>query len=613
MDENLLNSVRQSLRRAADRLLDQRAAEGCWRGELASSALATATAVFALDMRARRGGNGPAAGTAGLVRNGVRWLVEHQNPDGGWGDTVRSVSNISTTALCWATMETAADVPPGALERARGWLAASCGSLEPRALAQAIAARYGRDRTFSVPILTMCALAGVLGSDAWSLVPQLPFELAALPHRLFSALRLPVVSYALPALIAMGQARHAMRRSANPVAAVVRDLAAAPTMRVLRSIQPAGGGFLEATPLTAFVTMCLAAIGRADDAVARRAAQFLVRSARADGSWPIDTDLATWLTTMSISALAPVPADLVGAGAALSDVDRSMLIEWLLRQQHTREHPYTHAAPGGWAWTDLNGGVPDADDTAGALVALAALCGGAGTAEAPCRTAARRAARAGVRWLLDLQNRDGGIPTFCRGWTNLPFDRSGADLTAHALLAWNAWREAMPDLAGRIAAAQRRAVRYLAGQQRADGAFVPLWFGNQHAPGEENPVYGTARVLMALAKLLPRGGATARAAAWLLSAQNADGGWGGAPGVAASIEETALAVHALAGWGRPEARGPVERGARWLVERTDGGRSFDAAPIGLYFARLWYFEKLYPLIFAVGALARVCGAATASS
>ena len=45
--------------------------------------------------------------------------------------------------------------------------------------------------------------------------------------------------------------------------------------------------------------------------------------------------------------------------------------EWLLRQQSTREHPFTHAAPGAWAWTPLSGGVPDADDTPGALVALA--------------------------------------------------------------------------------------------------------------------------------------------------------------------------------------------------------------------------------------------------
>ena len=29
-----------------------------------------------------------------------------------------------------------------------------------------------------------------------------------------------------------------------------------------------------------------------------------------------------------------------------------------------------------------------------------------------------------------------------------------------------------------------------------------------------------------------------------------------------------------------------------------------ATPIGFYFARLWYFEKLYPLIFTVAALRR---------
>ena len=42
----------------------------------------------------------------------------------------------------------------------------------------------------------------------------------------------------------------------------------------------------------------------------------------------------------------------------------------------------------------------------------------------------------GLKWLLGLQNSDGGIPTFCRGWGTLPFDRSSPDLTAHAIRAW---------------------------------------------------------------------------------------------------------------------------------------------------------------------------------
>jgi squalene-hopene/tetraprenyl-beta-curcumene cyclase len=40
------------------------------------------------------------------------------------------------------------------------------------------------------------------------------------------------------------------------------------------------------------------------------------------------------------------------------------------------------------------------------------------------------------------------------------------------------------------------------------------------------------------------------------------------------------------------------------MQQTDQGRSFPPAPIGFYFARLWYFEKLYPLIFTAGALLR---------
>jgi squalene-hopene/tetraprenyl-beta-curcumene cyclase len=46
----------------------------------------------------------------------------------------------------------------------------------------------------------------------------------------------------------------------------------------------------------------------------------------------------------------------------------------------------------------------------------------------------------------------------------------------------------------------------------------------------------------------------------------------------------------------------------WLLAATDEGRHLSPAPIGLYFARLWYFEELYPVIFALRGLlsARSC-------
>jgi len=98
---------------------------------------------------------------------------------------------------------------------------------------------------------------------------------------------------------------------------------------------------------------------------------------------------------------------------------------------------------------------------------------------------------------------------------------------------------------------------------------------------------------------------------WLIRAQNIDGGWGGAPGIVSSTEETALAVESLAaanGPGMSEAARALERGVRWLLERVESGEWTRPTPIGFYFAKLWYHEKLYPQVFTVGALGRVMAA-----
>jgi squalene-hopene/tetraprenyl-beta-curcumene cyclase len=512
---------------------------------------------------------------------------------------VLSRSNISTTLLCWCAFSITGTAGRHAstVEHTETWLRREAGTLEPAKLVEAILRRYGNDRTFSVPILTVMAIAGKLGPDpdAWRDIPQLPFELAAFPHQLFGWLRLPVVSYALPALIAIGQVRHHHLPSRNPVVRAARDRLVPGTLRLLRGIQPSTGGYLEATPLTSFVLMSLAAAGRADHAVVKEGARFLRNSQREDGSWPIDTNLATWVTTLSVNALAGFRAE----DHPLNAEEQRAIREWLLAQQYREEHPYTHAAPGGWAWTPLPGGVPDADDTPGALLALRNLGGGSGEV--------RSAAMSGVRWLTGLQNSDGGMPTFCRGWGKLPFDRSGADLTAHAVSAWRAW---LPDLdpVTRVAAesAISRAMSFLKRTQNPDGSWTPLWFGNEKAPGDENPTYGTARTLMALDE--EESPMVQRAVQWLRAAQNRDGGWGGAPGVASSIEETALAVQALScRWDAEDSSSCIRRGVEWLIESTNRGTRTPVSPIGLYFARLWYFEELYPLIFALGALTRVRG------
>jgi squalene-hopene/tetraprenyl-beta-curcumene cyclase len=141
-------------------------------------------------------------------------------------------------------------------------------------------------------------------------------------------------------------------------------------------------------------------------------------------------------------------------------------------------------------------------------------------------------------------------------------------------------------------------------KQRPDGAWVPLWFGNQFAINEENPVYGTSRVLIALNQVQPRSEMADRAADWLVAAQNHDGGWGGDRMISSTIEETSVAVAALCGASRECAAVAVGRGTAWIVESTRGGDGTSPSPIGFYFAKLWYYERLYPLIFAADAMAR---------
>lgn len=606
-----------------DALLAERTADGHWEGELASSPLATATAISALVVAGTQACASPPSRFsvqaptlslpkqhphAGLVAAGIRWLAEQQNADGGWGDAPRARSNIACTMLVRAAFQLAGTQKEYAAldHRAAAYIERAGGIAGLRA-------RYGKDKTFAVPILTNCTLAGL---TPWYEVDPLPFELAAFPQQWFRFLRLPVVSYAIPALVAIGLARHVHLPTANPLFRLVRGVVRQRVLRVLDAMQPASGGFLEATPLTSFVVMSLAASGLAEHPVVQRGLAFLQASVRRDGSWPIDTNLATWVTTLSVNALAAEEPGAVGTA----------WLDWLLACQHQRPHRYTGAAPGGWGWSDLPGAVPDADDTAGALLALAHA---APRCEPEKRAKVERAAAAGLGWLLDLQNADGGWPTFCCGWGQLPFDRSGTDLTAHVLRALAAWLKLQREggchaldvgAARRMSAAAVRGFAFLKVSQQHEGAWLPLWFGNEWHPLQANPVYGTARVLLAYEAWGRLHLAEARRGVeWLIRAQADDGGWGsGTVEGWSSVEETALAVEALAAathhgqagtaCDAPVAPGLHEalgRGTDWLVRAVTEQRYRDCSPIGLYFAKLWYYERLYPLIFATAALARV--------
>lgn len=578
-------------RKVRDHLFALRDPGGYWVGELSPSALSTATAIAALELVAR---NRPARRETfqPKIDAGLRWLAEHQNADGGWGDTVKSFSNISTTMLCRAAL-TLCDANRwyvASLDRAEAWLRPF--GKNNSELAEAIRKRYGKDRTFAVPILTMSALAGLVD---WREVSRLPFELSTLPQSWYRFVNLRVVSYALPALIAIGQCVHFHRGIWNPLTWTLRRFARRRSLRVLERIQPSSGGYLEATPLTSFVVMSLASmkIEESGESPAGRVVEsgvrFVLDSFREDGSWPIDSNLSVWVTTLAVNALS-------SAEDLESLPDRERLAAWLLDQQTQIRHPFTGADPHAWGWSHLPGSVPDCDDTPGALLTLANLR--PALEDSSLRERIDRALQSGLRWVENLQNADGGWPTFCRGWSGLPFDRSGSDLTAHAL---RAKRKLHPQANLDGEKSVRRAENYLRRQQRSDGSWLPLWFGNQYAPDDENPIYGTCRVLAAYRDLgwndRPE---CQRSVEYLLRVRRDDGSWGDPEGKSSSVEETALCAEVLLDF-VPEK---VKKSIEWLVGRVEDGSFAEPSPIGFYFAKLWYFERMYPLVFTLGALGK---------
>ncbi len=581
----------------SEQLLLERNKKGFWVGELSSSALSTAVAIVALWLNENARHNSH-------IEKGLVWLKENINEDGGYGDTVASESNVSTSLLCYAALYCFKQEDPSIfsnLRKVERYLLNQNIQLTSSSVIQTILDFYGKDLTFSIPILTMLAICGVIDNEAFNKIPQLPFEFTVLPVSFYKFFNLQVVSYAIPALVAVGIALFKNKGKGNRILYFIRKRSIKKALSRLEEMLPESGGYLEAIPLTAFVNLCLNFSKANSPVVIEKGIMFLENQQRANGSWPIDTDLSTWVTTLSIKAIG---RNNLNSRLNIDEID--ILQKHLLSLQYSGIHPFNKARPGGWGWTNYSGSVPDADDTSGAIIALLNLTQGTKEEVNPVLD--------GCLWLCKLQNNDGGIPTFSRGWGRLPFDSSCPDISGHAFLAWIYSLDA---LTGKVSIKKKKIIqksvnkilKYLRKTQGNDGAWVPLWFGNQNARLKTNKVYGTAKVVSYLNEALTMSsldekdkkiinGLLTKARKFISTQQNEDGSWGGEKGVSGTIEETSLAISALTS---RKNESVLLKALNWVNGEIEKN-GIVANPIGLYFATLWYDEKLYPLIFYVEAL-----------
>jgi squalene-hopene/tetraprenyl-beta-curcumene cyclase len=223
-----------------------------------------------------------------------------------------------------------------------------------------------------------------------------------------------------------------------------------------------------------------------------------------------------WDTAWAIRALvesgvAPDNPNLVRAGQWTIDKQILAYGDWAIKNKQ--------GTPGGWAFEFENRFYPDLDDTAVVVMALNDL-------KMPDEKGKRGAIDRAVKWMATMQCREGGWAAFDLDndaeWLNLlPYsdlkatiDPNTADVTARVLEMLGQCNLNMEG--DRIF----KALAYLDRERENDGS----WFGRWGV----NYIYGTSGVLSALALIAPQTHRLQieRGAAWLVSCQNPNGGWG---------------------------------------------------------------------------------------
>ena len=585
------------------------------------------------------------------LRKIVEQLRTQQRPDGGWGQFPGSGIDISATVKGYFCLKLAGDSPDAPhMRRAR----------------EVILRMGGAERCNSFTNFYLACL----GQISWNAVPSIPPEMVWMPKWFYFHLNkmsawsrtmllpLAIVTVLRPTrqldaqqgideLFVNQQARHRLKMRADVPAfwraffggldwimKRVHDVFGTRWRR--RAIEQAfqwsatrmgqempapTSGLGAIFPPMVYIQVVMQALGMSrGEPMVKRAEreldEFMIEEGNRIRLQPCFSPV--WDTGIALYALADCGLDATNPMAeAAGDWLRSKEVrhrgDWAVNVAPGTE-------PGGWVFEYANAWYPDVDDTAMVAMSLRRIGGPANIA----------AAERGVRWILAMQNDDGGWAAFDKTkdrpiYEYVPFadhnaiqDPSCPDITGRVLecLSWHGLRLDHPAI--------RRAVQYIETKQEREGCFFGRWGVNY--------IYGTWQAVIGPIRCgVSRDAAwIKRAGAWVKSVQKADGSFGESansyenpslkgqgPSTASQTAWAAMILQEIYGANDPDLQRAVEWLARTQLTPADAAdplKNPDGDPAGSWceteftgtgFPKVFYLRyHMYRLYFPLMAMGR---------
>jgi len=626
--------LRQALDRACRHLLHLQQPDGHWVGELQGDTILESEYILLMAFLGRD--------QEDACRKAANYILQQQQPGGAWSNYPNGPFDLSVSVKAYFALKlTGHDAEAPHMGRARELIRAHGGAARCNSFSKfylALLGQFPYGNCASVPpelvLLPRWFYVNLYAMSSWTRTIVVPLSIfsAHKPVRRLPPAQGIAELFLLPPHTPLPPTPPASRwlswtnfflavdwlyKQVEPWLGPIRTWAITRAARWLRERFEDSDGVGAIFPPMIYTVISLKCLGIPDDHPEMRWAlkQLEDLMIEEDDTLRLQPCLSpVWDTALTLNALAE-------AGVPGNDPAIQQAVRWLLQREVRRPGDWSvanpHLEPGGWFFEYHNGFYPDTDDTAMVLMALART-GQAGRSEV------WPAVERGLRWLVGMQNRDGGWAAFDRDinrqvLTRVPFadhnamlDPSCPDITARVLEALGLYGY-RPEH-DRVA----RALDFVRASQEPTGAWPGRWGVNY--------IYGTWQVLMGLKVIGFDMGdpMVGRAVAWLKQVQQPGGGWGescrsyddpawagrGTP----TASQTAWALLALQAAGEGDSQAG-RLGLDYLIatQHSDGSWQEESFT-GTGFPKVFYLKyHLYRLYFPLMALARAAGAASGAT